>query len=52
MVSHMVYAVHRGHGLNWGLIADWLTRSRPCKQMLHGPWDVIGFEGILGDTPS
>ena len=48
-------------GLNWGLIADWLTRRliadwlirmRLYKQIPHGCCDVIGFEGILGDTPS
>ena len=31
--------------------ADWLIRTRLHKQIPHGHGDVIGFEGILGDTP-
>ena len=34
------------------LSADWLIRMRLCKQIPHGPGDIIRFEGILGDTPS
>ena len=31
--------------------ANWLIRMRLCKQMPRGHGDVIGFEGILRDTP-
>ena len=31
--------------------ADWLIRMRLCKQMPGGHGDIIGFEGILGDSP-
>ena len=34
------------------LSADWLIRMRLCKQIPHKPGDIIGFEGIPGNTPS
>ena len=49
---HVPWFMHSvGGEPNQRLTAEWLIRMRLCKQIPHGCGDIIGFEGILGDTP-